>query len=95
MPRTLDTSRSYGLLCPPGPGGHFVQDNLCFDANGREVTPPAPAAEVETPVVVSEASLPTDKADLVQALRDLDVGADRRMSVPKLQAMLREARSGT
>jgi len=52
-PRMIDFSRSYGLMCPPGPGGAFVQDNICFDANGREVTPPAPAAPADVPAAIS------------------------------------------
>ncbi len=35
--RKLDTSRSYGEMCPPGPGGFFTQDNLRFNSQGVEI----------------------------------------------------------
>jgi hypothetical protein len=93
----IDFSRDYGLMCPPGPGGSFVQDNICFDSAGREVMPPAPPGEAPaaTPQPPADApALPTDKGELVAALAGLGVKADRRSPVAKLQAMLETARKG-
>lgn len=84
MAKRLDTSRPFAQLCPPGPGGAFLQDGTTFGADGVEVpSGPPPVSEYET------------RQRIIAELEDLGVKVDRRKSTPKLIEDLATARKPT